>query len=72
MAQSFDVTSMQISGEAFPIPGPDGEVITTATSFFSVSPEGVLAYVRARQRTFQLHWYDRQGRVLETLGDPAP
>ena len=42
VAQSFDVTSMQITGEAFPIPGPDGEVIATATSFFSVSPNGVL------------------------------
>ena len=61
-----------MTGEAFPIPGPDGEVITTATSFFSVSPSGVLAYVRNRQRAFQLHWYDREGRVLETLGDPAP
>ena len=72
VAQSFDLTRMQITGEAIPIPGPDGEVIATGTSFFSVSPNGVLAYVRTRQRTFQLHWYDRQGRVLETLGDPAP
>ena len=32
VAQSFDVTSMQMTGEAFPIPGPDGEVIATATS----------------------------------------
>ena len=30
VAQSFDLTSRQITGEAFPIPGPDGEVITTA------------------------------------------
>jgi len=72
VAQSFDVTSMQITGEAFPIPGPDGEVIATDTTLFSVSPNGVLAYVRTRQRTFQLRWYDRQGRVLEPLGDPAP
>jgi eukaryotic-like serine/threonine-protein kinase len=72
VAQSFDATSMQVTGEAFSIPGPDGEVIRTATSFFSVSPNGVLAYVRSRQRAFQLHWYDRQGRVLETFGNPAP
>ena len=72
VAQPFDVTSMQITGEAFPIPGPDAEVITTATSFFSASPNGVLAYVRNRQRTFQLRWHDREGRVLEPLGDPAP
>ena len=71
VAQPFDVTSMQMSGEAFPIPGPDAEVIATATSLFSVSPNGVLAYVRSRQRTFQLRWYDRQGRELEPVGDPA-
>jgi eukaryotic-like serine/threonine-protein kinase len=72
VAQSFDVTSMQMTGEAFPIPGPDGEVIATATSFYSVSPNGVLAYVRARERTVQLRWYDRQGKALEPLGDAAP
>ena len=72
VAQSFDVTSMQLTGEPSPVPGPDGEVITTMPGLFSVSPSGVLAYIRTRQRTSQLHWYDRQGRVLETLGDPAP
>ena len=72
LAQSFDVTSLQTAGEAFPIPGPDGEVIATGPGLFSVSPNGVLGYVRTRLRTYQLTWYDRQGRVLETIGDPAP
>ena len=71
-AQSFDLGKMQISGEAFPIPGQDGQVITTAWSLFSVSRNGVLSYVRTRQRAFRLNWYDRQGKVLETIGDPAP
>ena len=34
VAQSFDVTSRQTSGDAFPIPGLDGEVIATASSLF--------------------------------------
>jgi eukaryotic-like serine/threonine-protein kinase len=72
VAQSFDLTSRQITGEAFPIPGPDGEVITTAWRLFSVSRNGVLGYVRTRPRTFRLNWYDRQGRLLEAIGDPAP
>jgi serine/threonine protein kinase len=72
LAQSFDVTSLQTAGEAFPIPGPDGEVIATGPGLFSVSSNGVLGYVRTRLRTYQLNSYDRAGRVLETIGDPAP
>jgi Tol biopolymer transport system component len=70
--QSFDLGKMQITGEAFPIPGPDGQVIATTWALFSVSRNGVLSYIRTRPRAFRLNWYDRQGKLLETIGDPAP
>jgi Tol biopolymer transport system component len=63
---------MQVTGEAFPIPGPDGQVITTTWGRFSVSRNGVLSYLSTGPRAFRLNWYDRQGKVLKTIGDPAP
>jgi Tol biopolymer transport system component len=71
-AQAFDLGKMQIAGEAFAIPGQDGQVITTEWSLFSASRNGVLSYVSTRPRAFRLSWYDRKGKVLETIGDPAP
>lgn len=71
LAQPFDLVKMQITGEAISIPDEDGAVIRTAGDF-SASRNGILSYVRTRQRTLQLNWYDRQGKILGAIGDPAP
>ena len=54
-----------------PIPGPDGNPISTAWGVFSVSRNGVLSYVGTGLRNLQLNWYDRQGKS-SAIADPAP
>ena len=73
MAQPFDVSRLELSGEAVPI----AEDVALGGSSrrngaFSVSETGVLAYqtgsIPVRS---QLVWLDRQGKQLATLGDRA-
>jgi Tol biopolymer transport system component/predicted Ser/Thr protein kinase len=74
LAQSFDVTRGQTVGEAFPI----AESVSSAASIgyapISVSETGVLLY--ASSNVFggnnQMVWYDRNGKLLETIGAPGP
>ena len=70
-AQRFDRTSTHVTGEALPIPGPDGNPISTAWGVFSVSRNGVLSYVGTGLRNYQLNWYDRQGKS-SAVAHPAP
>ena len=72
VAQSFDLRSMQVTGDAFPIPGPDGELVTTAGTrlfCFRERRPGLRQNPVARIST-QLARPTRQG--IEPVGDPAP
>jgi serine/threonine protein kinase len=72
MAQQFDVREAVLSGDPFPV----GERLFFAGDYshadFSVSENGTLVY-RAGwgDAGNRLLWYDRQGRILDTVGDPA-
>ena len=73
MAQAFDVNRLVTSGEAVRI--SDVPISrTTGRGAFSVSDNGVLAYRAGASSDpiSTLTWYDRQGRVLGTVGDPGP
>jgi Tol biopolymer transport system component len=71
MGQPFDPRRLKLHG----VPKPVAENVGTtwfATGVFSVSANGVLAYLTASApRTFQLAWYDRQGKNLGTFGPPG-
>ena len=73
MAQAFDSKKLELRGEAFPVAeqvylpnAPD-----RGFAAFSASQNGVLAYRTLGQASTELVWFDRQGRRLGTLGDPA-
>jgi Tol biopolymer transport system component len=73
MAQPFDVRRLVFTGESFPI----AEQIQTTQAnqpygFFSASENGVLAYetVPAIEGS-HLVWFDRTGKQIGVLGDPA-
>jgi serine/threonine protein kinase len=74
VAQSFDVNSGQTAGEAYPV----AENVSNASLFgyapISVSETGVLLY--ASTGVFggnnQMLWYDRNGKLIETMGAPGP
>jgi serine/threonine protein kinase/Tol biopolymer transport system component len=70
MAQPFDAARLQLTGE----PAPVAERVATTQSIgvFSVSPSGALAYrTGAQSGSYQLTWFDRQGKVLTTFGQPG-
>ena len=71
LAQAFDEARLRLNGE--PVPLAEGVDSTWFNlGVFSVSPSGVLVY---RNSTFggsrQLTWFDRQGKVLSTIGQPG-
>jgi Tol biopolymer transport system component len=73
MAQPFDLETRQTTGEAFPV----AEHVATEGSRYtaaSVSNDGTLVYAPASTSLTgaQLTWFDRAGRALGTVGEPAP
>ena len=71
MAQPFDPRRLELQGVPVPVT-QDVQITWYSTGVFSVSDNGVLAYRTASaSRTFQLAWYDRQGKNLGTFGPPG-
>jgi Tol biopolymer transport system component len=71
MAQSFDASSLQLSGEPFPIADQVGQNSAIGRAFFSVSETGVLAFLSASTPNTQLAWFDRAGKQLAVVGSSA-
>jgi eukaryotic-like serine/threonine-protein kinase len=74
MAQPFDTRRLESRGEAFPVAEQVWLPPTPAQGLgaYSVSRNnGVLAYRTLGQATTELVWFDRQGRKLGTIGEPA-
>ncbi len=70
MAQSFDAQRLELSGEPVMVAGHVG--IFRTSGFFSASTNGVLVYTTGGTGdTFQPTWFDRQGKVLGTVGEPS-
>jgi Tol biopolymer transport system component len=63
MAQAFDAARMELNGD----PAPVAQHVVN----FTVSAKGVLAYTGGNAAPMQLTWFDRQGKVLGTLGEPG-
>jgi eukaryotic-like serine/threonine-protein kinase len=74
VAQAFDAARLELSGEPSPILAEPvvlspGSMLGGAASF-SVSENGVLAWLRSNPRVSQLTWFDRTGRTIGTIGEP--
>jgi Tol biopolymer transport system component len=63
IAQAFDASRMELEGD----PAPIAQQVTG----IAVSANGVLAYTGGNVSPMQLTWFDRQGKVLGTLGEPG-
>jgi eukaryotic-like serine/threonine-protein kinase len=63
MAQTLDASQLELKGD----PAPIAEQLTS----FDVSANGILAYIEGNASLMQLTWFDRQGKVLGTLGEPG-
>jgi Tol biopolymer transport system component/predicted Ser/Thr protein kinase len=69
LAQPFDATRLQLSGEPVPVAEQVGNFL--GFGFFSLSANGILAY-RTRAQDFQLTWLDRQGNAISRVWEPGP
>ena len=71
MAQPFDSRKLELSGEPFPIAEQVAEAESVGSAF-SVSGNGVLAYRSGGAGgNTELVWFDRSGKRLQSVGDPA-
>jgi hypothetical protein len=70
MAQPFDVSRLELAGEALPVPEHVGSFL--ASALFSASETGVLAYRGGTGTVMRLSWFDRQGKPRGFAGEPAP
>jgi eukaryotic-like serine/threonine-protein kinase len=72
MAQPFDASRLELTGDPVPIIEQVGSVGSgpASSSDFSVSDNGVLVY-RTGSATSRLTWFDRKGTVLSTVGEPG-
>jgi Tol biopolymer transport system component len=74
VAQRFDVDRLAVSGDPVPV----APTVLVGRGFgrsgFSVSRNGVLAFRSSGpgELLSQLAWLDRKGRVIQTVGEPAP
>ena len=72
VAQPFDAAKGALSAEPVPVAEDLLVVGGAALAVFSVSPNGVLAYLTGKAEVATaLEWRDREGKTLETLGEPA-
>ncbi|MGK2857322.1 MAG: protein kinase domain-containing protein [Thermoanaerobaculia bacterium] len=72
LAQNFDLGKLELQGEAIPI----GENIRQrrdiwALNYFSASEEGTVVYDGGGSNELQMVEFDREGREIARLGDPA-
>jgi len=70
MAQHFDPIKLELSGEPEPV-AEQVSVSLIGVASFSVSDDGLLAYVSGGLFTSQLTWFDRTGKALGSIGPPA-
>lgn len=71
LAQPFEADRSQLAGAPVPIAQNVIYFSPSAQASFSVSDTGVLVY-QSGWPISELRWYDRAGRDLGTLGQPAP
>jgi Tol biopolymer transport system component len=69
VAQPFDAKALKTTGEPLPLAEKVGSD-SVGLGRFSVSREGTLAY-RTGDTTDRMVWVNRDGKELETIGDPA-
>ena len=72
LAQPFDASKLETSGDAIPIAEPVDYDLGFNRAVFSVSQNGILIYKSSTlQSGFQLEWFDRTGKSLGKIAEPA-
>jgi len=72
MAQPFDLSKLETSGDAILLAEPVEYDLGFNRAVFSVSQNGILIYQgSAIQTGFQLEWFNRTGKSLGEIAEPA-
>lgn len=71
LQQPFDPDRLQLSGDATPVVEQVTVNPGVGLDNFTVSTTGVLAFRSSSNRGFQFAWFDRAGKMLETVGPPG-
>ncbi len=69
MAQAFDTGTQDLSGDASPVAEHVGSVYETP--YFAASPTSVVYRTSNAIRSFQLTWFDSQGKPGGEVGEPG-
>jgi hypothetical protein len=74
LAQAFDDVALRLAGEPVPVAEDVHTDLVNGLSAFSVSDNGVLTYRKGgiRSVNFQLTWFNREGKPVESVGSAAP
>src|SRR4051794_31625899 len=70
VAQEFDATALKMCGEPHEVASP-ARVTTRNALLAAVSENGSLLYSAAAATPSLLSWFNREGKPLETVGEPA-
>jgi len=71
MAQHFDSTKLELSGEAFAVVPKVTSNTGLARGAFSVSDNGVLAYCAGNADVNEPLWFDREGKQIGSANSPG-
>jgi serine/threonine protein kinase/Tol biopolymer transport system component len=71
LQQQFDLDRLVVTGEATPVVEQIFYNPGVGRADFSVSTTGVLAFRSSTNRGNQFAWFDRTGKLLETIGQPG-
>jgi eukaryotic-like serine/threonine-protein kinase len=71
MQQRFDPDRLEVSGDATPVVEDVFYNPGVGRADFTVSNSGVLAFRSSSNRSNQFAWFDRAGKLLETVGSPG-
>ena len=74
VAQTFDVRERQLTGEVYPL--AEGILQINGYAPIAVSKTGLLVYLVSTMAGYvpasQMGWFDRGGKLLQTIGAPGP
>jgi serine/threonine protein kinase len=71
MAQAFDASKLELSGDSFPVLENVSFSTNVSYSHFSVSDNGVLAFWSGKVSGQQLAWFDHNGKQIALVGPPG-
>jgi serine/threonine protein kinase/Tol biopolymer transport system component len=73
VAQKFDLRALSVSGEPFPLAQHAEVNAIVYRGILTASNTGLLVYGTGsgQQGSYSIHWTDREGKILGTIGDPA-